>query len=128
LARLGSILTKETDMSKTKFGTFEGEIYYARVFADNMDNSEYHVATQGQYNCVFVPKDDNELDKIIKMGYPEVVLGNKMVKEYEAQYLEYLRVNSKPLLDAIREQGEISDETSNALTKATDTFSKTYSA
>lgn len=83
MARLGSILTKETDMSKTKFGTFEGEIYYARVFAENMDNSELHVATQGQYNCVFVPKDDNELDKIIKMGYPEVVLGHKMVKEYD---------------------------------------------
>lgn len=70
-------------MSKTKFGTFEGEIFYARVFPENMDNGEFHSATQGQYNCVFVPKDNEELNRLIKMGYPETSMGNKMVKEYD---------------------------------------------
>ena len=70
-------------MSKTKVGTFEGEIFYARVFPENMDNAEFHAATQGEYNCIFIPKDNEELNRLIKMGFPEVVLGHKMVKEYD---------------------------------------------
>ena len=41
---------------KTKFGVFEGELFYARLFEDTMDSSEYHERTQGQYNTMFVPK------------------------------------------------------------------------
>jgi len=57
---------------KTKFGVFEGELFYARLFEDTMDNSEYHERTQGQYNTMFVPKDSDELNRLIAMGFPEV--------------------------------------------------------
>lgn len=70
-------------MGKTKYGVFDGEIYYARVFEGNMDDSEYHKATEGQYNCVFIPKDEEELQKMLKLGFPVKAMGNPMVKEYE---------------------------------------------
>jgi hypothetical protein len=70
-------------MAKTKYGVFDGEIFYARVFPQNMDTSEFHEATEGQFNCVFVPKDDKELEKILALGFPTEVLGNKMVREYD---------------------------------------------
>lgn len=69
---------------KTKYGVFEGELYYARVFKDNMDDSEYHERTQGQYNVVFVPKDDDEITRMIDLGFPETSMGNKMVKPIDA--------------------------------------------
>lgn len=56
-------------MGKTKIGVFEGEIYWARVFPGNMDDSEYHKATEGQYNCMFVPKDEEELQKMLRLGF-----------------------------------------------------------
>ncbi len=59
------------DKKKTKYGVFEGSLYYARVFQDNMDNSDYHVNTQGQYNTMFVPKDSEEVNRMIAMGFPE---------------------------------------------------------
>jgi len=69
---------------KTKFGVFEGELFYARLFEDTMDNSEYHERTQGQYNTMFVPKDSDELNRLIAMGFPEVSMGNQMVKPIAA--------------------------------------------
>lgn len=69
--------------NKTKYGTFEGEIFWARVFPDNMDNSDYHKATEGQYNCVFIPKDDAELQKMMDLGFPKKSMGNEMVKAYD---------------------------------------------
>lgn len=71
-------------MGKTKYGTFEGEIYWARVFPGNMDDSEYHKATEGQYNCMFVPKDEEELQKMLKLGFPQKSMGNPMIREIEA--------------------------------------------
>jgi len=67
---------------QTKFGTFEGELYYARLHEGNMDDSEYHEKTQGQFNTIFIPKDNEELQRMIDLGYPEVSMGNKMIKEY----------------------------------------------
>ena len=72
------------EKKKTKFGVFEGELFYARLFEDTMDNAEYHVRTQGQYNTMFVPKDSDELNRLINMGFPEVVLGHQMVKPIAA--------------------------------------------
>lgn len=68
----------------TKYGVFEGDLYYARVFTDNMDNSEYHEKTDGQFNVMFVPKDDETLQKMVAMGFPEVSMGNKMIKSVDA--------------------------------------------
>ena len=68
---------------QTKYGTFEGELFYARVFQETMDNSEYHENTNGQYNMVFIPKDSDEVNRMIELGYPEVSMGNKMVKPFD---------------------------------------------
>lgn len=70
-------------MSKTKFGTFEGEIFWARVFEGNIDNSDYHKATEGQYNCVFIPKDDAELQKMYDTGLPKKSMNYDTVREYD---------------------------------------------
>ena len=63
--------------AKTKYGVFKGQLYYARVFKDNMDDSEFHEKTQGQYNVMFVPEDDKTLDyadgkKGMKLKRPNV--------------------------------------------------------
>ena len=60
-----------TAKKKTKYGVFEGDLYYARILVDNIDDSEYHERTEGQFNTVFVPKDDDELQKIVELGFPE---------------------------------------------------------
>lgn len=68
--------------TKTKYGVFEGQLYYSKLFIDNMDDHEYHEKTQGQFNTVFIPKDEAELNKIVALGFPEVSMGNKMIKEW----------------------------------------------
>ena len=73
-----------TAKKKTKYGVFEGDLYYARIFEDNIDDSEYHERTEGQFNTVFVPKDDDELQKIVEMGFPEESMGNRMIKPIAA--------------------------------------------
>ena len=69
---------------KTKFGVFEGELFYPRLFEDTMDTSEYHERTQGQYNTMFVPKDSDEVNRMISMGFPETAMGNQMIKPIDA--------------------------------------------
>ena len=68
---------------QTKYGVFEGELFYARVFTDNMDDSEFHEKTNGQFNVVFVPKDSDEVNRMIDLGFPEVSMGNKMIKTFD---------------------------------------------
>jgi hypothetical protein len=68
---------------QTKYGVFEGELFYARVFTDNMDDSEFHEKTNGQFNVVFVPKDSDEVNRMIDLGFPEVSMGNKMIKPFD---------------------------------------------
>ena len=68
---------------KTKYGVFEGELYYARLFPENIDTADFHADTQGQYNVVFVPKDEDELNSLIKLGFAETKMGNPMIKEYD---------------------------------------------
>ena len=64
--------------SKSKYGVFEGELYYARVFEEDIDTSEYHEKTQGQYNVMFVPKDSDEINRMVSMGFPETGMGMKL--------------------------------------------------
>jgi hypothetical protein len=68
---------------QTKYGVFEGELFYARVFEDNMDDSEFHEKTNGQFNVVFVPKDSDEVNRMVALGFPEVSMGNKMIKPFD---------------------------------------------
>jgi len=67
---------------ETKIGDFVGSLYYARLHTDNMDDSEYHERTQGQYNTVFIPKDDEEINRMVDLGFPTESMGNQMIKEY----------------------------------------------
>ena len=71
-------------MAKSKYGVFEGELFYARVFKDNMDDSEYHEKTSGQFNVMFVPKDSDEINRMVAMGFPETAMGNQMIKPIDA--------------------------------------------
>ena len=70
-------------MSKTKYVEATGEIYYARIFPQNMDDSEFHADKGGQFNCVFVPENDEELAKLVDAGFPESVMNYPQIKEYE---------------------------------------------
>lgn len=69
--------------SKTKFVEATGEIYYARIFPQNMDDADFHQDKGGQYNCVFVPSDEAELKKLTDAGFPESVMNYPQIKEYE---------------------------------------------
>jgi len=71
-------------MSKSKYVEATGEVYYPRVFPQNMDNElERHKVTEGEYNCVFIPNDKDELGKLMAAGFPEVSNNHKMVKEFD---------------------------------------------
>ena len=78
-----NVITRRDKVATAKIGTFEGTVYWARFFLSNKDDSEFHEKTEGQYNCVFIPKDDAELDRLMKMGFPPMSMGRDMVKEYE---------------------------------------------
>ena len=56
--------------SKTKYGVFEGKLYYSKLFTDNMDDHEYHEKTQGQFNTVFIPKDEKRIKQNGRPRFP----------------------------------------------------------
>lgn len=62
----------------------DGELYYARIFIDNIDTSDWHEKTEGQFNTVFVPKDEETLQLMIDSGFPEESMGNRMIKPIPA--------------------------------------------
>lgn len=70
-------------MSKTKYIEATGEIYYARIFPQNMDDGEMHKEKGGQYNCVFFPQDDAEAAKLDNAGFPESIMNYPQIKEYD---------------------------------------------
>ena len=72
------------DKPKTKWGEYNGQLYYARIFKDNMDDSDYHEKTQGQFNVVFVPDEDESISDMLTKGFPETSMGNKMIKPINA--------------------------------------------
>jgi F-type H+-transporting ATPase subunit alpha len=49
-------------------------------------------------------------------------------RAFESEYLDYLRVNARAQLDAIRNTGELGDETAQELVNITDEFVKTFAA
>ena len=49
-------------------------------------------------------------------------------RDFETEYLDYLRANARRHLDAIGDSGELSDETAQGLIAATDDFVKTFAA
>ena len=71
-------------MSKTtQYVEATGEIYYARVFPQNIDDAEFHQDKGGQYNCVFIPADDSQMSKLTDAGFPESIMNYAQIKEYE---------------------------------------------
>jgi hypothetical protein len=89
--------------SKTKFIEATGEIYYARVFPQNMDDGDFHTATGGQYNCVFIPADDTEMAKLVDAGFPQEAMGHKQIKPFEVAGgrtgMKLKRPNKHPKID-----------------------------
>lgn len=89
--------------TKTKFIEATGEIYYARVFPQNMDNSDFHADKGGQYNCVFIPSDDSEMAKLKDAGFPEEVMNYKQIKPFEVaggrMGMKLKRNNKHPSID-----------------------------
>ncbi len=69
---------------QTSYVTVEGELYYARLHEDNMDKGDYHEKTNGQFNVVFVPADNDQMQALIDAGFPEVSMGNQMIKPLKA--------------------------------------------
>lgn len=59
---------------KTKYYTFDTELYYARVFEGNRDNGEMYADTEGCYN-VAVTLTDEQINDFVKMGVPRKALG-----------------------------------------------------
>lgn len=70
-------------MSKTKYVEATGEIFYARVFPQNIDDSDFHKDKGGQYNCVFIPENDDEMQKLKDAGFPESSMNYPQIKEFE---------------------------------------------
>lgn len=84
------------------------------------------ILKQDQYKPVPVEEQVAIIFAAVKGFLDELPL--ERIKQFEAEYIEYLRVNARKQLDAIRDTGELSDETSEALTAATDSFVKTFAA
>jgi len=84
------------------------------------------ILKQDQYKPVPVEEQVAIIFAAVKGFLDELPL--ERIKQFEAEYIEYLRVNARKQLDAIRDTGELSDETSEALVAATDSFVKTFAA
>jgi len=89
--------------SQTKYVEATGEVYYARVFTQNLDKSEFHEATQGQYNCVFIPSTDEDMAKLVDAGFPQEAMGHKQIKNFEVaggrMGMKLKRPNKHPKID-----------------------------
>jgi hypothetical protein len=70
-------------MSKTKYIEATGELYYARVFPQNIDDADFHQDKGGQFNCVFIPEDEGQMSKLTDAGFPESIMNYAQIKEYE---------------------------------------------
>jgi len=57
-----------------------GYVEYARVFKENMDDSDYHVKTQGQYNVNFYPESTEGFEDYFEAGAPVSSMGHDTIK------------------------------------------------
>lgn len=57
-----------------------GFVEYARVFKENMDDSDYHVKTQGQYNVNFYPDSMEGFEDYFEAGAPVASMGHDTIK------------------------------------------------
>ena len=72
-----------TAKKKSKFGVFEGELYWPKLHEENMDTQEWQMKkSEGEFNTVFIPKDSEALQHLKDLGFPEESMGNTMIKSY----------------------------------------------
>ena len=67
-------------MAGTKIITMTGFVEWAKIFEGNMDNSDFHAETEGQFNMNFYPESEKELKKFFDAGAPESSMGNDTIK------------------------------------------------
>ena len=65
---------------KTTLIGMTGFVEYARVFKENMDNSDYHVKTHGQYNVNFYPDSMEGFEDYFEGGAPVSAMGHDTIK------------------------------------------------
>ena len=112
-------------MSKTtQYVEATGEIYYARVFPQNIDDAEFHQDKGGQYNCVFIPSDDSQMSKLTDAGFPESIMNYAQIKEYEVaggrKGMKLKRNNKHPKIEDFGGAPKVLDWTNGRGSKAWD--------
>lgn len=65
---------------KTTIVSMTGFIEYARIFPQNVDDSEYHIKTQGQYNVNFYPETTEGFEAYFQAGAPVSAMGHDTIK------------------------------------------------
>ncbi len=107
-AKFGSDLDKTTQQQLTR----------GRRMVEILKQNQYApMEVERQVSIIFAANN----------GYLDNI-GLDRVNEFENGFLTYLESNYKSALDAIRKEGQISDETNDTLLKACDEFSKGFAA
>lgn len=65
---------------KTTIVSMTGFVEYARIFKENMDENDYHVKTQGQYNVNFYPETTEGFEAYFQAGAPVSSMGHDTIK------------------------------------------------
>ena len=65
---------------KTTIVSMTGFVEYARIFKENMDDNDYHVKTQGQYNANFYPETTEGFEAYFQAGAPVSSMGHDTIK------------------------------------------------
>jgi hypothetical protein len=73
----------EKDPFKKARNEYVGYLYYAKLFESNYDDGDHHKNTQGQFNAVFVPIDEDTLQQMKDDGCPEESMGYTMFKPFK---------------------------------------------
>ena len=105
-------------------------------FGSDLDKATRHQITRGerlreilkqdQYQPLPVQEQVALIFAAVRGFIDEMPLNR--VRQFEQEYLEYLRVNARKELGAIQKTGELSDKTTQSLADITETFLKTFGA
>lgn len=86
----------------TTIVSMTGFVEYARVFKENMDEDDYHVKTQGQYNVNFYPETTEGFEAYFQAGAPVSSMGHDTIKVGNSElatgkFLKLKRPNMHPI-------------------------------